>query len=43
MNRRDSERVIRQLALELPGGGLFGDRRRRERLKFIGVGLVVDQ
>ena len=43
MDRRGSEQIDRRLALELPGGGFFGVRRRRERLKFIGVGLVVDR
>jgi hypothetical protein len=43
MNHRDSERIIHQLAFELPGKGLFGVRRRRERLKSIRFSVVIDE
>lgn len=38
---RDNERTVHQLAFELPGEGLIGFRRRRERLKSIRFVVVI--
>ena len=43
INHRDNERMIHRRAFESPGEWLFGVRRRRERLKFIGPSVVIDQ
>ena len=43
INHRDNERTINRRAFESPGEWLFGVRRRRERLKFIGPSVVIDQ
>ena len=43
INYHDNERMIHRRAFESPGEWLFGVRRRRERLKFIGPSVVIDQ
>ncbi len=43
MNHRDNVRIVHQLAFEPPGEGLFGVRRRRERLKSIRFSVVIDK